>query len=86
MRKPAHTPLAEQIDHGEVSRSTFLAIQQAIELQELDNAYWIPGKENPAGGLTKLHTGNLPLLRLMVAGAYNPGCVRPLRGVAFWGH
>ena len=47
----------------------FLAIQQAIGLQELDNVYWIPGKENPAGGLTQLHSEILPLLRLMEAGS-----------------
>ena len=62
----------------------FLAIQQAIELQELDNVYWNPGKKNPADGLTKLHSGILPLLRLMGAGTYNPGRVRPLEGAGFW--
>ena len=46
----------------------FLAIQQAIELQESDNVYWIPGKENPAGGLTKLRSEILPLLRLIERG------------------
>ena len=46
----------------------FLAIQQAIEIQELDNVYWIPGRENPADGLTKLRSGMLPLLRLMESG------------------
>ena len=30
----------------------FLAVQQAIEIQELDNVYGIPGRENPAAGLT----------------------------------
>ena len=64
----------------------FSAIQQAIELQELDNVYWVPGKENSAGGLTKLHSENPPLLRLMEAGTYNPGCFRPLNGVDFWEH
>ena len=55
-----------------------------IELQELDTAYWIPGKENPAGGLTKLHSEILPLLRPVEAGTYYPGCLRPLKGAAFW--
>ena len=62
----------------------FLAIQQAIEFQELDNVYWIPGKENPANGLTKLRSEILLLLRLMESGTYNPGYLRPLKGVAFW--
>ena len=34
----------------------FLAIQQAIKIQELGNAYWIPGRENPADGLTTLRS------------------------------
>ena len=63
----------------------FLATQQAIELQELDYVYWAPGRENPAGGLPELHSGILPLLRLMEAGTYNPGRLRPLKGLAFWG-
>ena len=64
----------------------FLAIQQAIEPQELDTVFWAPGKENPADGLTKLHSEILPLLRLMEAGTHNPGCFRPFKGVAFWEH
>ena len=52
----------------------FLATQQAIELQELDNVNWIPGKENAADGLTKLHSEIPPLLRLMEVGTYNPRC------------
>ena len=61
----------------------FLAIQQAMGLQTLGNVYWIPGRENSAGGLTKLHSEILPLLRLMEAGTYNPGCLLPLKGAAF---
>ena len=64
----------------------FLAIQQATELQELENALGILGKMNPADGLTKLHSEVLPLFRLMEAGTYNPGCFRPLKGVDFWEH
>ena len=30
----------------------FLGIQQSLEEGELENAYWIPGTENPAGGFT----------------------------------
>ena len=55
----------------------FLARQQAIEIQELGNFYWIPGRENPADGLTKLHSAILPLLRLMESGSYNPGYLGP---------
>ena len=61
----------------------FLSIQQALEEQELDNVYWIPGRENPADGLTKLHSEILPLLRLLESGSYNPGILRPLKGITF---
>ena len=59
-----------------------LAIQQAIEMKELGNVYWIPGLENPAGGLTRLKSDLVPLLRLIESGSYNPGNLRPLRGAA----
>ena len=62
----------------------FLAVQEAIEIQELRNVYWAPGRENPAGGLTKLRSGILLLLRLAAAGTYNPGFSRPRKGAAFW--
>ena len=61
----------------------FLSIQQALEEKELDNAYWAPGNKNPADGLTKLHSEILPLLRLLESGAYNPGILRPLKGITF---
>ena len=57
----------------------FLSIQQALEERELDNVFWIPGKENPADGLTKMHSEILPLLRLLESGTYNPGMMRPLK-------
>ena len=59
-----------------------LAIQQAIEMKELGNVYWIPGLENPAGGLTRLKSDLVPLLRLIESGSYNPGNLRPLHGAA----
>ena len=63
----------------------FSAIQQAIAIQELDNVNWIPGRANPADGLTELHSETRPLLRFMESGTYNPGFSRPLQGVAFRG-
>ena len=53
----------------------FLAVQQAIEIQGLGNVCWIPGRGDPADGLTKLHSEIVPLLRLMESG--------PLNGAAF---
>ena len=61
----------------------FLSTQQALGEKELDNAHWIPAKENPADDLTKLHSEILPLLRLLESGTYNPGISRPLKGIAF---
>ena len=55
----------------------FLAIQQTLGTQELDNAYRLPGLENPADGLTKTKSGMVPLLRLPGSGAY---CL--LQGIA----
>ena len=34
----------------------FSAIQLAIEIHELDNVCWIPGRENPPDGITKLRS------------------------------
>ena len=60
----------------------FLPIQQTLEEKGLDTAYWIPGKENPADGLTKLRSEIPPLLRLLESGAYNPGILRSLKGIS----
>ena len=62
----------------------FSAIPKAVEIQELDNVYWAPVEEHPADGPTTLHSEILPLLRLVEAGTYKPGCLRPLKGAAFW--
>ena len=60
----------------------FLAIQQAAESGDLANVYWVPGLENPADSLTKVKSDMVPLLRLMESGCYNPGVLRPLRGIS----
>ncbi len=59
----------------------FLSIQRTLEEKELGNVIWIPGKENPAAGLTKLRSEILPLLRLLESGTYNPGMLRPLKRI-----
>ena len=58
-----------------------LSIQQASEEGDLDNAYWLPGAENPADGLTRVRCDLVPLLRLLESGGFHRGPVRPLRGV-----
>ena len=45
-----------------------LAIQHALEMQELGNVNWIPRLGNPADGLTKTKSNMVPLLRLLVPG------------------
>ena len=35
----------------------FLSAQQFTEEGELDNAYWLPGTENPADGLSEIKSG-----------------------------
>ena len=60
-----------------------LAKQQAIEIQELGNVYWNPGREKPVGGLTKRKSDLPPLLSLVEFGTCNPGYSRPLQETAF---
>ena len=59
-----------------------LSTQQAFEGGELETAYWLPGAENPAEGLTKAPSGMVPPLRPLESGRVNPGYLRPLKGVA----
>ena len=61
----------------------FLAIQQAIELKELGNAFWIPCFRNPADGVTELQGALVPRWRLLESGLYIPRTARPLRGEDF---
>ena len=60
----------------------FLSIQQSLEEGELENVYWIPGTENPADGLAKLRSEMGPILALLETGRFQPGVLRPLRGLA----
>ena len=60
-----------------------LNIQQCIEDGELENAYWLPGAENPADGLTKIKSEMGPILSLLETGRFQPGFLRPLKGLAF---
>ena len=59
-----------------------LSIQQFIDEGELENVYWIPGVGNPADGLTKLRSEMGPILTLLETGRFQPGTLRPLKGVA----
>ena len=61
----------------------FLSIQQALGGGDLENAYWLPGAENPADGLTRVRSYMVPLLQLLESGALYPGHLRTLKGVAW---
>ena len=58
------------------------SIRQSLKAGDLDNAYWLPGTENPADGWTKVRRGMASLLRLLEPGHFNPGSSRTLKGVA----
>ena len=51
----------------------FLSIRQALEEGYLENAYWFPGTENPADGLTKVRIDMVPRLRHLESGRWYPG-------------
>ena len=59
----------------------FLSIQHVLGEGDLEGAYWLPGAENLAGGLTKVRSDMDPLLRLLESGAFCPGRLRPLKSV-----
>ena len=59
-----------------------LSIQQFLEEGDLDNAYWPPGTEHPADGLTESRSEMGPILALLDTGRLQPGLLRPLKGLA----
>ena len=60
----------------------FLSIQQFVEEGELNNAYWLPGTENPADGLTKIKSEMGPIPSFLETGRFQPGLLLPLKGLA----
>ena len=83
---PFTRPKNKKIATGKVFARHFLIIQRALEMQELGNVHCIPGSENPAGDLTKTRGDVAPPLRLLKSGMYNPGILRPKKGVASCGN
>ena len=75
-----HTKTKEVVAEKNLVRR-FLSIQQAWEEGESENAYQLPGAENPADGLTKVRSDMVPLLKLLDSGRFYPGYLRPLIGV-----
>ena len=58
------------------------SIQQFIEDGELENANWLPGAENPPDGLSKIKSEMGPILALIETGRFQPGLLRPSKGLA----
>ena len=76
---------SEKVAAKKYSAQHFLSIRRAFGEGELDNAYWAPGTENPAGGKTTARSDMGPPLRRLGPGHFNPGSSRPLKGVAWKG-
>ena len=57
----------------------------ALGCGDLGEVAWIPGTENPAGGLTKISSELGPLLDLLKTGMYRPRGLEHLRGLSFVG-
>ena len=67
---------------GKFSARHFLSIQQFLGEGELEHVYWTPGVENPADGLTKLRSEMGPIMTLLETSRFQPGVLRPLKGLA----
>ena len=61
----------------------FLIIQQALKEGDFENAFWLPGTENLSDSLAQARRDMVPLLRVLESGAFCPGRLRPLKGVAW---
>ena len=79
---PSHLGAKRMIAEKYLARR-FLSIQQALGERESDNAYWAPGTEKPADGLTKVRSNAAPLLRLSESGHFNPKSLRRLKEAAW---
>ena len=83
MREPFHPFEKSGNDNRKIfGTKLFLSIQRFLEDGELENVYWIPGTENPADGLTKLRSEMGPIMALLETGRFQPGLLRPLKGLA----
>ena len=65
-----------------VPDSPLSATQKSPDTGESDNVNWLPGSENPTGGLTKVQSDTVPLPRLVESGAHCPGILRPPQGIS----
>ena len=59
----------------------FSGIQQSLGRNELGNAYWRLGAEDPDGGLAEVQSEEVPLPRSLFSGTFCLGVLRPLRRI-----
>ena len=60
----------------------FLGIKESLKYGDLENVHWLPGPENPEGGMTKDESDMIPTLRLLELGTPYPGPRRLVNGVS----
>ena len=62
------------------------SIQLASEAGDLEDAYWLPGAEKPADGLTTVRSDVAPISRLLESGRFRSGLVvAPSKGCGLVG-
>ena len=78
----SHLEVEEAVAEKYLAR-LFSNIQEALGGCDFENAYWLPGAENSADGLTRVRSDMVPLLRLLDSGRFCLGRLRALKGVAW---
>ena len=73
MRESLYQPQDKEDDHREVTVTSFLSVQQALGEGGLEKANWLPGTGNPDGGLARVRSDMVPLLRLLESGGCRLG-------------
>ena len=82
LRELAHSPTQQGNGNRAAPGSTFPCVQNATQSDALTNVSWLPGKEHPVGGLAEHKCNMVSVFALLQEGAFSPGTLRPLRGVA----
>ena len=82
LRKPFRSPLQQGNPYQNYLARQFLGMHQALEYGELDNIFWLPGTENPAGCPAEVKSSMAPCFRMLQSGSLRPRALRPLGGGA----
>ena len=80
LRKPFRSPLQQGNPYQNYLARQFLGMHQALEYGELDNIFWLPGTENPAGCPAEVKSSMAPCFRMLQSGSLRPRALRPLEG------